>query len=254
MTSLANDKWKIWNQDSAYGEVLYRRAVSDLPEMESSKAAARRMKTLYTPGDTVLDVGCGAGHYLVSLRRELGPELDYTGADATEQYLELAKKAFAHDTNARFQQADIFKLPFADNSFDVVMCNNVLLHLPTIATPLRELMRVARKKVLVRTLCGERSFMIQDVWPEAQEFNEDGSPVVFNHYNIYSKNYVGSLLKDAPGVASFSIDDDKDYNVEQVGKSAEENNFRFNGTYTMAGWQVNGYILQPWAFITINKS
>jgi len=249
----SKESWRTWNHDNAYGDVLYRRAVGELPEMESSKAAARRMKPLVGKGDRVLDVGCGAGHYLVSLRRELGVQFDYTGADATAHYLDLAAKAFANDTNARFQQADIFNLPFADCSYDVVMCNNVLLHLPSIAKPLSELVRVTKKKLLVRMLCGERTFMIRDVWPGDHEFDEQGQPNVFNHYNIYSKSYVSSLLKAMPEVAEFSIEDDKDFILSQVGNSAAENNFRFNGTYVLDNWQVNGYILQPWAFVTVHK-
>ena len=86
--------WANWG-DQKYAEVMYRRAIGDLPEMESSKAVARRVIPFWTIGNTILDVGCGVGHYLRSLRRELGSGFDYTGVDIAPHHLALAKKAFA---------------------------------------------------------------------------------------------------------------------------------------------------------------
>lgn len=253
-TQSSGNRWRTWDSDTGYGDTLYRRATGALPEMESSKAAARRIAQLWTPEDTILDVGCGAGHYLVSLRKALGPDFDYVGADATAHYLELASKAFANDPRTRFEQADIFALPFANASFDVVTCNNVLLHLPSVATPLAELVRVARKTVIVRLLCGERTMLIQDVRPSSPELGPNGEPQVFNHFNIYSEAYIAYLLSDLPGVTGFRIEPDRDFVPEHVQNSAAENDHRFNSTRILNGYQINGYVLQPWAFLTVEKA
>jgi hypothetical protein len=50
--------WQNWG-DKRYADILYRRARCELPEMESSKAVARRIKAIWTSRDTILDVGCG---------------------------------------------------------------------------------------------------------------------------------------------------------------------------------------------------
>ena len=63
-----------------------------LPEMESSKALAKILKKQIFENDNVLDVGCGCGHYLKSLLSEIGVPFKYTGVDATNYYIELAKK------------------------------------------------------------------------------------------------------------------------------------------------------------------
>lgn len=159
--------WRVWDRQKEYGQRLYRRAVGELPEMESAKATAKLMKGMVHSGDHILDVGCGAGHYLRSLRRIISCPFDYTGADATAGYIRLARKAWAKDRLARFAVEDAYDLSFADESFDLVISCNLLLHLPSIRRPLAELIRVARRAVVVRTLVGERSFRIQEVHPAA---------------------------------------------------------------------------------------
>jgi ubiquinone/menaquinone biosynthesis C-methylase UbiE len=248
-----NTQWKVWDRNKSYGEVLYKRAVGELPEMESSKRVAKEVKKFAVPGLTILDVGCGAGHYLRSLRRELGESFSYTGCDATEHYIALAKQAFARDKNASFKVSDIFALNFEDNSFDLVICNNLLLHLPSIERPLQELTRVARKRAIVRTLCGDRSFRIQDVKPQAdgREFGADGEPAEFHYYNIYSRDYIKSVLSADSKVRSWEVAEDKDFDKARIEASAEEH-AQYDASRILGDYQVNGYILQPWAIITIS--
>jgi ubiquinone/menaquinone biosynthesis C-methylase UbiE len=246
-----NDQWRVWNAESSYGETLYKRAIGELPEMESSKKMAKELRGVLSAEDKLLDVGCGAGHYLRSLRREFGSDFHYTGCDATAQYVELARSAFSHDSQARFLVSDIFNLEFPDAAFDVVMCNNLLLHLPSVMKPIEELVRVARRAVFVRTLLGDRSFRIQDVYPQAMEFDERGEPSRFYYYNIYSEAYVGYLLRRIERVKSWSIAPDFDFDKERIQSSASEHGGARNASRVLGQYQVNGYILQPWAVLRI---
>ena len=123
-----NDKWKIWERTPAYGDLLYKRASGDEQEMESSKALCKIISRFYSPKMSVLDVGCGAGHYFRSLRERIDPDIDYYGIDATEYYVKLANKAFPNrDT---FSVGNIFDLKFDACTFDIVFSSNVILHLP----------------------------------------------------------------------------------------------------------------------------
>ena len=74
-----------------------------------------------------------------------------------------------------------YNLSFASASFDIVVCSNVLLCLPDIVKPLRELIRVARKTVLIRFLCHERTYLIRDVHPGDPDLDENGEPHAFNY-------------------------------------------------------------------------
>ena len=49
--------------------VYYKRAIGKFPEMETSKAMAKIIKKILINEDKILDVGCGSGHFLRSLRR-----------------------------------------------------------------------------------------------------------------------------------------------------------------------------------------
>ena len=192
------ENWKIWDNDKAYGERFFDRIKGELPEMESSKALAKILKKQIFENDNVLDVGCGCGHYLKSLLSEIDVPFKYTGVDATNYYIELAKKAWNDCSNASFYTGDIFDLPFDDNSYDLVYCCNVFLHLPSIKKPLEELIRVSKKTVVLRSLFSDRSFRIQDVHKKDDdsnyiEFDENGEPSSYHFYNIYSKIIYGLL-------------------------------------------------------------
>lgn len=245
------DAWRVWDANAQYGQTFRKRATGELPEMESSRAAARFLKPLVAANDRLLDVGCGAGHYLRSLAGILDLPFRYTGVDATAEYVELAREAWKGRPETEFRQADIFALPFEDRSFDVVICCNVLLHLPSVAVPFRELVRVARRHVVVRTLVGERSFRIQEVHratPPGDEFDAAGEPRRWNYYNVYSKAYVEALLSALPGVTGVALQPDKDFSPERIQEAARSTGAA-NATTMLGDWQVNGSILQPWHFV-----
>lgn len=256
------DTWRVWDKAPDYGQLFFDRAKGHSPEMESSMAAARILQSRITSESTLLDVGCGAGHYLRSLRRLINEPFRYTGLDATESYINLANQAWADDAAADFVLGDIYNLPFEDNAFDTVLCCNVFLHLPSIQQPLHELIRVARGSVLIRTLVGDRSFRIQDVFSPSThperfsgsddiEFDTNGEPKAFSYLNIYSKLYIGKLLEQERKVKSFSITSDQDFNPERLRQDSEARQNVVNITRLVGGFQINGAILQPWHFIQI---
>jgi ubiquinone/menaquinone biosynthesis C-methylase UbiE len=254
--STPTENWQIWDQATSYGQTLYRRAIGELPEMESSKKMAKEVARVFRDGDSILDVGCGAGHYLPGLRARIPGRFSYLGVDATAPYVALARQAFAGQPDTAFEVSNIFALDLPDRSHDIVMCNNVLLHLPSIAKPLSELVRVARKTVLVRFLCGKRSFVIQDVHPQpgGAEFDDQQRPVGFHYYNIYSQAYVDQLMASLPGVARWSITADEDFDQQKILASASDHGDAHDASLIVGGYQVNGYVLQPWAVLEITRA
>ena len=95
--------------------------------------------------DSVLDVGCGEGFTLARLSREkIGKT--YEGIEAEETAITLGKKLYPRLT---IDKGDIYKLPYKNNSFDLVVCTEVLEHLEKPKKAYRELIRVSRKYVLL---------------------------------------------------------------------------------------------------------
>ena len=249
-----------WQGRTDYADTFSKRAAGLLPEMESSKAAAMLLEKEIVAGDSILDVGCGAGHYLRSLRGKIKVNFRYTGVDTTEDFIDAAKQVWELDSQSSFQVGSIYELPFQDNEFDVVMCNNVLLHLPSIVKPIAELTRVARRLVLIRTLIGDRSFRVQEVfskdtWPFSsvpieEEFDDSGEPTSFGYENIYSRGYFESVFRRASPKADIKIIEDTFFDADAINHSAETEGLP-NATRVINGMQSLGYILTPWCFVLV---
>jgi ubiquinone/menaquinone biosynthesis C-methylase UbiE len=247
-------EWLSGEEGRAYGELFFKRATGALPEMESSKAAARRVgKLLEGKAARVADIGCGAGHYYRSLRAAVPGPFQYVGVDATPHYIQLARDAFVGDGNVSFLQGDIFKLPLADRHADLVMCNNVLLHLPSIAQPIRELARIAARRVLVRTLVWEKSYVIKDVAPDpqGQEFDEHGEPKAFHFLSIYSTRYLERLFGSTGRLRSIAFERDTEFDASRVTDSGRLLEHAWDKTEVTNGMQISGMILLPWTWVTV---
>jgi ubiquinone/menaquinone biosynthesis C-methylase UbiE len=119
-------------------QVYYNRAIGKSPEMEVSKALAKIVKKIIKKNQKILDVGCACGHYYRSLRREISNNFFYTGVDPYKIFLDKAKLAWKNDPQVKFIKGNIFNLPLKKDEFDITVCNNVLLHLPSIEKPLKE--------------------------------------------------------------------------------------------------------------------
>jgi SAM-dependent methyltransferase len=87
--------------------------------------------TLYKPGSTVLEAGCGVGAQTVILA-ENSPQALFTSIDISENSIIEAKEKVEKSgfDNVRFQQGDIFNLQFEQDSFDHIFVCFVLEHLP----------------------------------------------------------------------------------------------------------------------------
>jgi ubiquinone/menaquinone biosynthesis C-methylase UbiE len=97
-------------------------------------------KFLTARGDglQMLDVGCGTGYHMARYR-ERGFAL--TGVDGSAEMLQQAREI---NPTMAFHQGDVDKLPLPDNTFDLILCIEVLRYLPDIVPCLREMARVLK--------------------------------------------------------------------------------------------------------------
>lgn len=98
------------------------------------------------PGQTVLDLGAGAGLDAFVARRVVGETGQVLGVDFTPEMVEKARENARKlgYANVRFELGDIESLPFADASVDVVISNCVLNLVPDKARAFTEMARVLR--------------------------------------------------------------------------------------------------------------
>jgi len=97
-------------------------------------------------GETVLDLGSGAGADVLISARRVGPSGRVIGLDMTDEMLELARTnaAQAGVTNAQFVKGHIEDIPLADASVDVVISNCVINLSADKTAVLAEVARVLR--------------------------------------------------------------------------------------------------------------
>lgn len=102
------------------------------------------------PGAGVLDVGCGPGTITIDIARRVAPGL-VIGLDAAADAIDAARAAAtdAGVTNLTVDTGDVYALPHADDSFDVVHAHQVLQHLGDPVGALREMRRVCRPNGVV---------------------------------------------------------------------------------------------------------
>ncbi|MDQ3101539.1 MAG: arsenite methyltransferase [Bacteroidota bacterium] len=98
------------------------------------------------PGDTVLDLGSGAGNDCFIARNETGIDGRVIGVDFTPEMIAKAKenaKKLGFE-NVEFRQGDIEKLPLTSNRVDVVVSNCVLNLVPDKKQAFTEIKRVLK--------------------------------------------------------------------------------------------------------------
>ena len=94
---------------------------------------------------SVLEVGCGTGHFTRWLAEK---GLEAVGLDVSDPMLNEAR----HQGGTRYVHGDALSLPFADRSFDLTALITTLEFLPDPARALAEAARVARHGILLGVL------------------------------------------------------------------------------------------------------
>jgi SAM-dependent methyltransferase len=114
------------------------------PHVNQPEAVRRFVEAVAPQGDErALDVACGPG----LLAQAFAPHVrDYIGVDLTPAMVEraAAKAREVGLSNAHFEVADAFRLPFAADTFDLVLTRLALHHLPDPSAAVREMARVLR--------------------------------------------------------------------------------------------------------------
>lgn len=93
--------------------------------------------------DSLIDVGGAEGYTAYLVKQLFGASV--LSSDLSEEACQRARDIFNIDSLA----ADIHSLPFADGEYDVVLCSETLEHATDPLLGIHELLRVARKAVVI---------------------------------------------------------------------------------------------------------
>ncbi|PHJ67317.1 methyltransferase type 11 [Nostoc linckia z18] len=96
-----------------------------------------------SPSDVVLDIACGTGEFERLILTEQ-PAQQMVGVDISDKMLLVAKQKFCDYPNVSFYNASVLALPFASNSFDVVVSASSFHYFDDPDAALAEMKRVLK--------------------------------------------------------------------------------------------------------------
>lgn len=120
--------------------------------------------------DCILDLGCGEGRHTLGTQLSF-PKANVIGLDISLQDLCLARKKHTsfisnseqthkiEDKGFLYHCGDAYNLPFADNTFDHIICSEVLEHLEHDQLAIKEMTRVLKDT-------GSLNISVPRTWPE----------------------------------------------------------------------------------------
>ena len=132
----------------------------------------------FPEGAKVLELGCGTASMWAGHDDLIAGCGTLMLTDLSEGMLSTARENIGERKNVAYALADIQDIPFADDSFDAVIANSMLYHVPDIEKGIREVRRVLRNHgVFCCATYGEHNFT--DVL--AEWIGLDGEKFVPNH-------------------------------------------------------------------------
>ena len=150
------------------------------------------------PGDRILDLGCGTGRHTCEVFRF--KEVIAIGVDINADDIKESKSRLQEQQNQKgcdgsiwgVSVADMLKLPFKDDTFDLVICSEVMEHIDDHKNAVTEAVRVLKpdKNMVVSV---PSYFPERICWTLSKEYRktEDG------HVRIYKKQALIDLLESA---------------------------------------------------------
>lgn len=112
------------------------------------------------PGDTVVDIGCGAGVDSILAARKVGPSGRVVGVDTTAEMVKKAtdNAAAAAVPNVEFHRGEADRLPVGDGTADVVISNgvfNLCIDKPKVLAEVYRVLRPGGRVQMADILLGE---------------------------------------------------------------------------------------------------
>lgn len=192
--------------------------IAHMTRNEADMAFKKRVQTIFEwvnphEDDLILDIPCGRGFYLNMFRYATDAQL--FGADLDWDVLEKAHHNTSHLPDVAIQAASIYRLPYADNTFDAVILSEVLEHLDDDVSGLREAYRVLKPGGVVAITVPHANYPFW--WDPVNKtletlFNRHISEGPFaglwaNHHRLYMPDQ----LREAVLAAGFVVEEERSF-------------------------------------------
>ncbi len=177
---------------ASHYEAWYETAEGRWADAQEKELLAKLL-TGFPQADTLLEIGCGTGHFS---RWFSGLGLTVTGLDLSLAML-IQAQALGGDEAIAYVHGDAHQLPFADDAFDLVTLITTLEFLTEPETALREAARVARQGLLLGVLNRWSLMGLQ------RRLAGLFRPTIFDTAHFYGVGELSRLVRRAVGQVSW---------------------------------------------------
>ncbi len=151
----------------------------------------------------ILELGCGPGWLWLSNRDRIPADWDITLTDFSSGMLDEARRNVEHMSHTfNYSVADAQEIPYPDNSYDGVIANHMLYHMPDIPTAISEIRRVLKDggRLYASTLSSEYLHELAQFLPSREpahlRFNlENGADILAEQFErVTLHRYANTLV------------------------------------------------------------
>lgn len=192
------------------------RTIEHMTRNEADMAFKKRVRTIFEwvdpqDDDVILDCACGRGFYLnmfryVSACKLVGLELEWP-------IIQKAKRNVGHLPAIMLNNANIYALPYADNSFNAVILSEILEHIERDVDGLREVRRVLKPDGVVAITVPNANYPFW--WDPINKTLETvfhthiGRGPLAGIWANHVRLYTAEQLRDAVEAAGFVVEEER---------------------------------------------
>jgi ubiquinone/menaquinone biosynthesis C-methylase UbiE len=156
-------------------------------QIEDWRKQAAHLTSSLPDGADVLEVAPGPGYFAIEMARL--DRLRVTGLDISHTFVEIAREnARQAGVSVDFQQGSASNMPFAEGSFDLIICQAAFKNFSQPSKAINEMYRVLR---------GGGMAVIQDMWKDASNMTirEEVKPMRLNPVNAFMTRKTLEMLR-----------------------------------------------------------
>ncbi len=156
-------------------------------QIEDWRKQATHLTASLPDGADVLEVAPGPGYFAIEMARL--DRLHVTGLDISHTFVEIAREnARQAGVSVDFQQGNVSNMPFAEGSFDLIICQAAFKNFSQPSKAINEMYRVLR---------GGGMAVIQDMWKDAPNtrIREEVKPMRLDPMNAFMTRRALEMLR-----------------------------------------------------------
>jgi 2-polyprenyl-3-methyl-5-hydroxy-6-metoxy-1,4-benzoquinol methylase len=135
--------------------------------------------------------------------------------------------------------------------YDITFCCNVLLHLHNPKKAIKNLLKITKRVLIIRTLISEKNYIVKELnkYSKLKDLDRNLNSVKFTYYNLFTKKQIKNWLVNKKRHIKLKTFPDCDFNVKNINQKKEFIKSFNQNTTVIDNKQMNGPITLPWHFI-----